>query len=41
MLTIIGKVSYDATKDEFSITDSLGFVGGGLTETLTLLQKCY
>lgn len=30
LLTLIGKISYDLTNDEFSLTDSLGIIGGGL-----------
>lgn len=28
-LTMLGKVTYDVSKDEFTMTDALGFIGGG------------
>lgn len=41
VLTLIGKISYDITLDEFSLTDSLGFVGGGLIDSITTLSNQY
>lgn len=41
MLTIIAKIGYDVTLDEFTLKDSLGIVGGGLEESLELLEERY
>jgi hypothetical protein len=38
LLTLVGKISYDVASDEFSITDGLGFVGGGLLDCLDLME---
>lgn len=41
MLTLIGKIAYDVEKDQFSLTDSLGFVGGGFSDSFSILQDRY
>lgn len=41
VLTLIGKISYDITNDEFSLTDSLGFIGGGLVDSISTLTYQY
>ena len=40
-LTMIGKITYDVSKDEFTMTDALGFVGGGFEECCTFLKSRY
>lgn len=40
-LTVIAKVNYDVTNDEFILKDSLGLVGGGLKESIELLKDRY
>lgn len=41
MLTVIAKIGYDVTLDEFTLKDSLGIVGGGLEECVQLLEERY
>jgi hypothetical protein len=40
-LTMLGKITYDVSKDEFTMTDALGFVGGGFEECCTFLKSRY
>ena len=37
MLTLIGKVTYNLETDQFTITDGLGLIGGGLEDSVAFL----
>lgn len=41
MLTFIGKISYHADTDSFTIRDNVGFIGGGAKEALVVLKERY
>lgn len=38
MLTLIGKVTYNSETDQFTITDGLGLIGGGLEDSVAFLK---
>jgi len=38
MLTLIGKVTYNFETDQFTITDGLGLIGGGLEDSVAFLK---
>jgi hypothetical protein len=38
---LIGKVSYDLGKDEFSMNDTIALIGGGLQESVNFLLDRY
>ena len=38
---MVGKISYDVSKDEFSMNEPIALIGGGIQETIEFLQKRY
>ena len=40
-LTMVGKISYDFSKDEFSMNEPLAMIGGGMQEAISFMQQRY
>lgn len=40
-LTMVGKITYDLSRDEFSMNEPLAMIGGGLQEVVNFLQQRY
>jgi len=40
-LTMVGKISYDFSNDEFSMNEPLAMIGGGMQEVVSFMQQRY
>lgn len=40
-LTMVGKITYDFSKDEFSMNEPLAMIGGGMQDVVNYMQQRY